>query len=122
MQLGAVPLAEGAHQVGIIRREKPDRSAAFLVFLEELRGHRLAVSFLDAGKTEHRGPVALECLPESGFDIAWSVHDVLQVLNTPPSIALMARMASQTRQPMRRDERADRCQVFPSGGPARLLS
>ena len=41
----------------------------FLVFFEELRGHWLAVAFLDAGQAQHDGAVALECLPEFGFDI-----------------------------------------------------
>ena len=60
MQLGAMPLSEGTHEVGVVRREEPDGSAAFLVFLEELRGHRLAVSFLDAGETQHavRSPLS----------------------------------------------------------------
>ena len=74
MQLRAVSLAEGAHQVGVVRREEPDGSAAFLVFLEKLCGHRLAVSFLVSGKPQHRGAVALERLPESAFDVGWSVH------------------------------------------------
>ena len=52
------------HEIGVLRGEKPDGSAALFMLLEKLRGHWLAVAFLDPGETQHDRAIPLQRLPE----------------------------------------------------------
>ena len=60
--------AQRLHQIGLLRGEEPD-GAALVFVVQDLRGHRLAVSFLDAREPEHHGAIALERLPEFRFEL-----------------------------------------------------
>ena len=68
LQLRAMRSAQRAREIGVLGGEEPDRPAALFVFFEQLRGHGLAVAFLDARESQHGGAIALERLPEFGFD------------------------------------------------------
>jgi hypothetical protein len=45
--------------------------------VQELRRHRLRVTFVDASQRQHGGAVAGEGLPEFPFDFGFAFHGVL---------------------------------------------